>query len=72
MVTLKESLEKLEDPRNASGRRHSLGATISLILASLLAGQKSLQRIAAWGAKLPKKGKESLGFSKKTPCAATL
>jgi hypothetical protein len=52
-------LQKLEDPRNASGRRHGLMAVMSLM-------------IATWGISLPKKAKESLGFLKKTPYAATL
>jgi hypothetical protein len=72
MAKLRESLESLEDPRNASGRRHSFVAVLSLILAALLAGQRSLQRIAAWGSALSVKAKETLGFPKKTPCAATL
>jgi hypothetical protein len=43
-----------------------------LMLASAMAGQKSLRRIASWGASASKKTKESLGFPKGTPHAAML
>jgi hypothetical protein len=72
MKSIRESLEMLEDPRSASGRRYGLSSVFGLMVAAMMAGQKSLKRIPIWGRNLPKRLKERLGFRKETPCTAML
>jgi hypothetical protein len=72
MATLSEAFMSIEDPRNPSGRRHSLFSIFNLLTAGLLSGCNSLKRIVLWGRSLPPKSKESLGFKDKIPSVATL
>jgi DDE_Tnp_1-associated len=64
--------ERIEDPREASGRRYSLESILKMLLTSLLSGRKSLAQIVLWGRSLSPKALESLGFKLKVPCVATL
>lgn len=71
-MKLWECFERIEDPREASGRRYELVSVMKLLLAGLLSGRKSLAQIVLWGRSLPTKALESLGFKAKVPCVATL
>ena len=85
-MRLREALELVPDHRSSQGRRHSLGAILSLAVCAMLCGARSLYAIAQWGrdhgapggeplgesswGRAP--GGELLGFSPgKTPCVAT-
>jgi hypothetical protein len=72
MATLSETFASIEDPRNRSGRRHSLSSIFNLLAAGLFCGNNSLKRIVIWGRSLPKKSKEALGFKEKIPGISTL
>lgn len=68
-------LQRVPDPRQASGRRHPLAAILALSCAAMLAGCDSLLAIAEWG-RDPHAGAplaQRLGFTReRTPCVATL
>ena len=71
-MNLEECLGRIEDPREASGRRYALISVMKLLLSGLLCGRKSLAQIILWGRSLSPKALESLGFKLKVPCVATL
>jgi predicted transposase YbfD/YdcC len=72
-LDLQTALAHLPDPRRRQGRRFSLPAILTLILAGLLADQPSEQAIAEWGADLAPALKRALGFPKAiTPHHTTL
>jgi predicted transposase YbfD/YdcC len=67
------ALAQVPDPRRRQGRRFSLAAILTLVLAALLADQPSEQAIAEWGADLAPDLKRALGFPKAiTPHHTTL
>jgi hypothetical protein len=72
-LALADHLARIPDPREASGRRHSLAALLNLVSVAVLCGMRSLEGIAQFGRALgPAKAKE-LGFTHaKTPCKSTL
>lgn len=72
MVKLWESLERIKDPRCASGRRFSLGSILKLLLTGLLSNRVSLAQIVLWGRSLSPKARNLLGFKKVVPCIATI
>ncbi|HIK20239.1 MAG TPA: ISAs1 family transposase [Synechococcus sp. M44_DOE_062] len=71
-MTLLEAIKGIEDPRKARGIRHDLGALILLIISGLLSGYKDLHAISRWGRSLSVTQRELLGFTRATPCCATL
>lgn len=71
-MKLWDCLEKIEDPRNASGCRYRLGSIMKLLLAGLLSGCQSLAQIVLWGKSLSRGVLKLLGFEKSMPCIATL
>ncbi|MDR0727506.1 MAG: transposase family protein, partial [Puniceicoccales bacterium] len=72
MKSLEECLLALEDTRRRAGRRHTIVSIIKLVLAGLIAGNKSLNRICKWARSLSQTSREQLGFRKGIPCVATL
>lgn len=48
-MRLREALELVRDHRSSQGRRHSLGAILSLAVCAMLCGARSLYAIAQWG-----------------------
>jgi hypothetical protein len=71
-MKLFDVIKGVEDPRKARGVRHSISALILLILCGLISGYKDLSAIARWGRSLKQEDRERLGFSRVTPCSATL
>ena len=71
-MKLWDCLDKIEDPRNASGRRYKLGPIMKLLLAGLLSGRHSLAQIVLWGRSLSRGTLKLIGFEKNVPCIATL
>jgi len=72
--SLHEVFAELPDPRNPSGRRHSLASCLTLCAVSMLCGCRSLFAIAQWGRDHDELG-EALGFRRRKrrwPCVSTL
>lgn len=68
-----EALASVPDPRSAHGRRHPLGAILTLAVCGMLCGARSLYAIAQWGRDQGSTVAEALGFTRATtPCVATL
>ena len=73
MMKLREALDAVPDHRSSQGRRHPLGAVLSLAVCAMLCGARSLYAIAQWGRDHGAAAGEALGFPLgKTPCVATL
>ena len=73
MMRLREALDGVPDHRSSQGRRHPLGAVLSLAVCAMLCGARSLYAIAQWGRDHGAAAGEALGFPLgKTPCVATL
>ena len=62
-MRLREALELVPDHRSSQGRRHSLGAILSLAVCAMLCGARSLYAIAQWGRDHGAPGGEPLGES---------
>jgi hypothetical protein len=72
-LALIDVLADIPDFRQSQGRRYSLVAVLSLMVAALLCGYKSYSAIAEWGRHYGLGLVQALGFATgKTPCAATL
>ena len=72
-MMLREALDGVPDHRSSQGRRHPLGAVLSLAVCAMLCGARSLYAIAQWGRDHGAAAGETLGFPLgKTPCVATL
>ena len=70
---LKDVLAEISDPRQASGKRHSLVALLGLVCAATLCGYRSYGAMAEWGRHYGHRLMAALGFTHPTPpCAATL
>ena len=73
MTGLREALDRVPDHRKSQGRRHSLGAVLSLSVCAMLCGARSLYAMAQWGRDHGAVTGQHLGFKRgKTPCVATL
>ena len=72
-MTLREALDRVPDPRGRQGRRHPLGAILTLAVCAMMCGARSLYAISQWGRDHGPDMSRSLGFSREqTPCVATL
>ena len=72
-MRLREALDGVPDHRSSQGRRHPLGAVLSLAVCAMLCGARSLYAIAQWGRDHGAVSGQALGFPLgKTPCVATL
>ena len=73
MMRLREALDGVPDHRSSQGRRHPLGAVLSLAVCAMLCGARSLYAIAQWGRDHRAAAGQAPGFPLgKTPCVATL
>ncbi len=71
-MELTEALDTVPDHRSSQGRRHPLGAILSLAVCAMLCGARSLYAIAQWGRDHGAGTGQILGFRPgKTPCVAT-
>ena len=71
--SLVEALAGVPDPRDRRGRRHSLAAILTLGIAAMLSGARSIYAIYQWGRVQPPEMVRSLGFTKdRTPSVSTL
>ncbi len=71
--SLLEALAEVPDPRSRHGRRHPLPAILSLSVAAMLSGARSLYAIAQWGREQSPEVVKAMGFSRdKTPAVSTL
>jgi hypothetical protein len=72
-ISLYEAFADVPDPREASGKRHSLQAVLTLTSVAMLSGCRSLYAIAQFGRDRGLEFAHELGFThKQTPCCATL
>lgn len=70
---LMDVLSCLPDPRSAHGRRHPLGAILTLAVCAMLCGARSLYAISQWGRDQGGEMSHALGFTReRTPCVSTL
>ena len=73
MMRLREALDGVPDHRSSQGRRHPLGAVLSLAVCAMLCGARSRYAIAQWGRDHRAAAGQALGFPLgRTPCVATL
>lgn len=73
MTSLREALDSVPDPRSRHGRRHPLGAILTLAVVAMLCGARSVYAIAQWGRDQGAPVARRLGFSRdQTPDPATL
>lgn len=71
--SLMEVLSSVVDPRSAHGRRHPLGAVLTLAVCAMLCGARSLYAISQWGRDHGSEMAQALGFTRdRTPCVSTL
>src|SRR5262245_27901987 len=63
-LSLVEVLATVPDPRKRRGRRHPLTAVLSLTVVAVLAGCKSLEAIAQFGAEHGLPFRHALGFTR--------
>ena len=71
--SLMDVLSSLPDPRSAHGRRHPLGAILTLAVCAMLCGARSLYAISQWGRDHGTEVSHALGFTReRTPCVSTL
>ena len=48
-MRLREAMDGVPDHRSSQGRRHPMGAILSLAVCAMLCGARSLYAIAQWG-----------------------
>lgn len=72
-VSLADHLARVPDPRQPSGKRHSLAAVLNLVAVAVMSGMRSLAAIAQLGRSLSTAAAQELGFTHATtPCKSTL
>ena len=72
-ISLFNCFASVPDPRSAPGKRHPLGAILTLCSVAMLCGCRSLYAIAQFGRDRGKHFADALGFSRETtPCCTTL
>lgn len=67
--SLLEYLMQIPDPRGRQGRRFSLSAMLSTVVAALLTGARGFEAIADWIHALPPREWHRLGYYRKPPTA---
>jgi predicted transposase YbfD/YdcC len=67
-----EVLAEIPDFRSNQGKRHPLAAILALMCSALLCGYRSYPAMAAWGRNYGACRTRALGFTRQSPCAATL
>ena len=71
--SLLETFAQFPDPRSVHGRRHPLSAILTLAVAAMLSGARSLYAIWQWGRLQPPEAVAAMGFTRcKTPSVSTL
>ena len=67
-----EVLAEIPDFRRNRGKRHPLGAILARACSAMLCGYRSYTAIAEWGRHYGEHLVRALGFTHRSPCAATL
>jgi predicted transposase YbfD/YdcC len=67
-----EVFSDITDFRQSRGKRHPLSAMLGLACCAMLCGSRSYSAIAEWGRNYGMDIAHALGFTHRTPCAATL
>jgi predicted transposase YbfD/YdcC len=67
-----EVLSEIPDFRSHHGKRHPLVAILALACSAMLCGYRSYTAIAEWGRHYGEPLVRALGFTRRSPCAATL
>jgi predicted transposase YbfD/YdcC len=67
-----EVLAEIPDVRHHRGKRHALAAILALACSAMLCGYRSYTAIAEWGRNYGARLTHALGFTRRSPCAATL
>lgn len=70
--SLFDYLLRVEDHRDARGRRHPLQAILGLVCCAAMAGAQGLRATAQWGRQHAAEVAAELGFTRKPPCFSTL
>jgi len=70
--SLIEVFAEIPDFRSPHGKRHPLAAILALACSAMLCGYRSYTAIAEWGHHYGEHLVRALGFTRRSPCAATL